>query len=122
MDVECPQPLRILVLETDASLRQSLERSLRVRRAVVEARSDAPAAARLLSAFHPDLVLGDAGALGGLPALGPRAARSGPVVIAMLESGTALPDGADVALHKPLTAQRLDRALEAALRLRQAAG
>ncbi len=106
---------RILVIEPDASLRGTLERTLRARGGAVV--SCAPEAAlETLRHFRPGLVLVAADSLGGaLP--GALAELSpAPTVVALVNEGpaAALPGATGTVAH-PLTASRLDAAIESAL-------
>ena len=115
---------RVLLVEDDASLRQTLERALRARFAEVRSAASVAEAVQLLIAFDPELLLldvelGDGTALDVMKAV--LARETVPLVVAM--SGAAKPGqsfdlaqlGVRSFLPKPLNLARLDAALDDAI-------
>jgi two-component system response regulator RegA len=115
---------RVLLVEDEAALRQTLERALAARFAEVRSAASVREAAELLASFEPDLLLldvelGDGTALDVMRAA--LARETVPLVVAM--SGAATPvESFDLAqlgvrsfLPKPLDLRRLDAALDAAI-------
>ncbi|MGH0033781.1 MAG: hypothetical protein ACQGVK_01995 [Myxococcota bacterium] len=117
--MDSPSSLRILLIERNASLRLSLERSLRSRGAQVRACANARDARAAAPDFRPDVVLAEAAELDALRGLDGVRERGAGAVIAMLEAGSAARPDAVVSLQKPFTAERLDQAIGAASRLRR---
>jgi DNA-binding NtrC family response regulator len=115
---------RVLLVEDEASLRQTLERALSGRFSEVRAAASVAEAKSLLSEFEPDLVLmdvelGDGTALDVMRAVLER--ETVPLVVAM--SGAAQPAqtfdlaqfGVRSFLPKPLDLKKLDAALDDAI-------
>ncbi len=77
-----------------------------------------------MGGFSPDLVLAEATALDSRNVPRMRSTAKGepqPVLIAMVEAGDSPCAYAEIVLRKPLTAERLEEALDDALRLRGSA-
>jgi DNA-binding NtrC family response regulator len=115
---------RALVVEDDASLRRGLERSLARRCESVRSCASRAEASRLLRTYEPEILVLDCGlADGGALALADEAVRREPrpAIVAMTAAGAL--DAADlrrrgvrIQLRQPLTGDRLQRALDEAVR------
>ena len=113
---------RILVIEADAALCRTLERVLRVRSAEVVSFSSSEPARALLESFSPDLVLIDAASMTDPLLAALRRAPRPPTIIGMSDEPRIERPEVAAWLRKPLTARRLDDAIDAALAFRQRGG
>lgn len=121
---------RALVVEVHPSLRGSLTRSLQARLPEVRSCAPGPELASILSGFQPELVFVDAQLLDAAFQDSLRAGASAPespgapepTLVVMTDREPAAGPLDRVHIRKPLTAERLQDAIEAGERLRQRGG